>query len=63
MSVKRSFNGRRGRIAGAFVRFSVRAGAGVPLPFFARAQSLRVYPLIVYGGDIGESEWGVGECE
>lgn len=27
---------------------------GVPLPFFARAQSLRVYPLIVYGEYAGE---------
>lgn len=36
--------------------FSVRAGVrGYAPPFFARAQPQRVYPLIVYGGYIGES--------
>lgn len=70
VSVKRSFSGRSAGIWGAFwrvlARFPVRAGAGVPLPFFARAQPQRVYPLIVYGGGIRESEcvWGkVSECK
>ena len=46
-----------GRLAGAFwVRFSVRAG--VPLPFFARDQYQRVYPLIVFGKKTGEYRVG-----
>lgn len=51
--------GRSGRIACAFVRVfpCVRACGGMPPPFFARAQSLGVYPLIVFGGYIGENEW------
>ena len=44
--------------------FPVRAGVrGVPPPFFARAQSRRVYPLIVYGEYAGEYRVGEGECE
>ena len=44
--------GRLGRFACVFVRVvpCVRACGGMPPPFFARAQSLGVYPLIVYGG-------------
>ena len=47
-----------------WARFS-RAGGrgGVPLPFFACAQSLRVYPLIVYGGGIWESVVRVSASE
>ena len=57
--------GRSGRLAGAFVRVfpCVRACGGVPLPFFARAQPQRVYPLIVYGEYAGEYRVGEGECE
>ena len=37
---------------------------GMPPPFFARAQSRRVYPLIVYGEYVGEIEWvGQSECK
>lgn len=36
--------------------FPVRAGAGAPPPFSARDLSQCVYPLIVYGGCIGENE-------
>ena len=53
--------GRSGRFACAFVRVfpCVRACGGMPPPFFARAQSLGVYPLIVYVGGVGENEWCV----
>ena len=40
----------------------VRARGYAP-PFFARAQSLGVYPLIVYGEYVGEYRVGEGECE
>lgn len=55
--------GRSGRLAGVFGRvFPVRACGGVPLPLPARDQSQCVYPIIVYGGGIGESVVSVGEC-
>ena len=52
--------GRWGRFACVFVRVfpCVRACGGVPLPFFARAQPQRVYPLIVYGEYAGEYRVG-----
>ena len=40
------------------VRAGVRACGGMPPPFFARAQSLGVYPLIVYGEYAGEYRVG-----
>lgn len=39
----------------------VRACGGVPPPFSARAQSLGVYPLIVYGEYAGEYRVVCGE--
>ena len=58
--------GRLGRFACVFVRVvpCVRARGYAP-PFFARAQSLRVYPLIVYGEYAGEYRVGgvsASEC-
>ena len=65
VSVKRSFCGRAAGVrgvlrarSGAFSRACGRGG--VPPPFSARAQSLCVYPSIVYGEYVGEIEW-VGE--
>lgn len=68
VSAKRSFYGRAAGVRGGLrarscVFFRACGRGGMPPPFFARAQSLGVYPLIVYGGGIGENEWCVGECE
>lgn len=64
MSANRSFYGwaagvRGGLRACSGVLFRACGRGGMPPPFFARAQPLGVYPLIVYGGGIGEVEWGV----
>ena len=51
--------GRWGRFACVFGRVSRACGrGGMPPPFFARAQSLGVYPLIVYGEYVGEYRVG-----
>ena len=49
--------GRFARVFGRVVP-CVRACGGMPPPFFARAQSLGVYPLIVYGEYAGEYRVG-----
>lgn len=59
LSAYRSFCGLSAGVRGVLrarscVFFRACARGGMPPPFFARAQSLRVYPLIVYGEYAGE---------